>query len=106
MGLITIDQSKCKKDGVCVRECPFSLIRLSAASGFPEMVPDGEVVCTSCGHCTTVCPHAALDHERVALHLTSPIEEDISIGEARQYSFSGHAAPSVFSKTDLLKKRK
>ena len=87
MGLITIDQNKCKKDGVCVRECPFSLIRLSTTSGFPEMIPGGEAICTSCGHCVTVCPHAALDHERVPLELTSPIEENISVGEAQAVQF-------------------
>jgi nitroreductase/ferredoxin len=87
VGFIKIDENKCKKDGICVRECPFALIRLSAVSSFPEMISGGEDICTLCGHCVTVCPHAALDHERVRFELTSPIRENLTIDEARAVQF-------------------
>ena len=88
MGLITIDQNKCKKDGVCVRECPFSLDQ--AFYGKRLSRNDSGTVKLSAPHADIVspyCPHAALDHERVPLHLTSPIEENISVGEAQAVQF-------------------
>lgn len=60
MALITIDREKCKKDGICAAECPFSLIELSGADGFPEIRPAAARLCIQCGHCVAVCPHDAL----------------------------------------------
>ncbi len=87
MGFIKVDEEKCEKDGVCVRECPFALIRLSEDNGFPEMISGGEVICTRCGHCVTVCPHGAFDHERVPLQLSSLIDESLAIDEAQAVQF-------------------
>ena len=50
MGLIRIDEEKCKKDGFCASECPAAIIRLKKGNGFPEMVPGGEEICIDCGH--------------------------------------------------------
>lgn len=60
MALITIDRNKCKKDGICVAECPFSLIALTGEEGFPEIRPAAARLCIQCGHCVAVCPHDAL----------------------------------------------
>jgi nitroreductase/NAD-dependent dihydropyrimidine dehydrogenase PreA subunit len=87
VGFIKVDEKKCKKDGICVRECPFGLIRLSTAGGFPEMILGGEDICTLCGHCVTVCPHAALDHERVRFEFTSPIQGNLTVDEAQAVQF-------------------
>ena len=43
MGLLRVDTNKCKKDGFCVLECPFSIIQLEGDNGYPTMVPGGEV---------------------------------------------------------------
>lgn len=60
MALISIDRTKCKKDGICVAECPFSLIALTGEEGFPEIRPAAARLCIQCGHCVAVCPHDAL----------------------------------------------
>ncbi|MCK5228899.1 MAG: nitroreductase family protein [Desulfobulbaceae bacterium] len=60
MSLISIDQSKCKRDGICAAECPFHLIVLQGEKGFPEIQPEAEQLCIECGHCVSVCPHGAL----------------------------------------------
>ncbi|MFH1020141.1 MAG: nitroreductase family protein [Pseudomonadota bacterium] len=60
MAMITIDRKKCKKDGICARECPFSLIALTGEDGFPEIRPAAARLCIQCGHCVAVCPHDAL----------------------------------------------
>lgn len=51
------------------------------------MVPGGEIVCTRCGHCVTVCPYSALDHERMHRELTTPIHHDLAIDETMAEQF-------------------
>jgi len=38
MDLLTINQSKCKKDGVCVASCPMAIIKLQDGDGYPEII--------------------------------------------------------------------
>ena len=59
MKLIDIDLEKCKKDGICIEECPFDLL-VENADGIPEMAPGAEAVCMRCGHCIAVCPVGAV----------------------------------------------
>lgn len=60
VAFLTIDHDKCKRDGICVAECPFSLILENKETGFPEIRPAAERLCITCGHCLAVCPHQAL----------------------------------------------
>lgn len=62
MELITVDADKCKKDGLCVLECPSGALELDAEGG--PMAAD-PAVCNACGHCVAVCPHGALTNSRV-----------------------------------------
>jgi nitroreductase/NAD-dependent dihydropyrimidine dehydrogenase PreA subunit len=59
MSQITVDASRCKKDGACVAECPSRTLVLDE-KGFPEEVPGGG--CILCGHCVAVCAGDALTH--------------------------------------------
>ena len=67
MGLLIIDEEKCRKDGICVRECPMVIIKQKDENSFPEMAPGGEDICNACGHCVAVCPHGALSHDWVPI---------------------------------------
>jgi nitroreductase/NAD-dependent dihydropyrimidine dehydrogenase PreA subunit len=87
MGLLKIDQSKCKKDGICSASCPMGIIRLQEGNGFPEMVPGGDQVCLVCGHCVAACLHGALDHERMPLHGCPPIQGKLTISEDQAIQF-------------------
>ncbi len=60
MGLLTIDEDLCEKDGLCAMVCPFRLIGLEVGSSFPRAVPGAEKRCIQCGHCQAVCPQGAL----------------------------------------------
>lgn len=60
MQLFTIDESKCKKDGICLSECPACLIEMKAPDAVPSPVFEAETLCIKCGHCVAVCPHGAL----------------------------------------------
>jgi MinD superfamily P-loop ATPase len=51
-----IDPGKCKKCGLCVRECRFNA--LFQLPGKPPSVVEN--LCCGCGLCWTVCPHGAI----------------------------------------------
>ena len=38
MNLLKIDESKCKQDGFCARECPPAIIRLKEKETYPMML--------------------------------------------------------------------
>jgi nitroreductase/NAD-dependent dihydropyrimidine dehydrogenase PreA subunit len=87
MGLLSIDRSKCKKDGFCVRECPTAIIRLAKEEGYPEIVPGGTAMCLECGHCMAICPHGAVSHERIPLEKSPLIQKELRINEAQAAQF-------------------
>lgn len=87
MKLLTIDETKCKKDGLCASECPLVIIKLKGGDGFPEIVPGGEDICNRCGHCVAICPHSALDHAQVPRDSSPLIEKDLEINENQTVQF-------------------
>jgi nitroreductase/ferredoxin len=87
MGLLIIDESKCKRDGICVRDCPVSIIQLPEGKKTPEIVPGGEAMCIDCGHCVAVCPHGALSHRRIPIESSPLIQEELRIGEKQALQF-------------------
>jgi nitroreductase/NAD-dependent dihydropyrimidine dehydrogenase PreA subunit len=87
MGFLIVDESKCRKDGFCAKECPMAIIRLRDKESYPEMVPGGEQLCTQCGHCVAVCPHGALSHTLVPIESCPSIREELSIGEEQAVQF-------------------
>lgn len=87
MGLLRIDASKCKKDGVCVQECPFGIIRLKEDSGYPDIDPGDEASCLVCGHCVAVCSTGALSHERIPIEDSPIIKKELAINEEQAVQF-------------------
>ena len=75
MALITVDETKCKKDGLCADVCVARIIKRPDETHFPRSDPRFEETCIACGHCVAVCPTGALDHERVPLAACQPIPE-------------------------------
>jgi len=58
MSLFTVDQDKCRRDGLCVAECPAKIIEI-VGEGFPSPIAGAEELCINCGHCVSICPHEA-----------------------------------------------
>ncbi len=60
MSLFTVDQKKCRRDGLCVAECPAKIIEIVGEEGFPTPIAGAEELCINCGHCVSICPQEAL----------------------------------------------
>ena len=106
MGLLIIDETKCKKDGVCARECPMVIIKLKAGGGIPEMVPGGETICNNCGHCVAVCANGALSHAGVPIEQSPLIEKSLQISEKQAVQFLRSRRSVRFFKKQPVEKEK
>lgn len=87
MNLITIDETKCKKDGFCAAECPVSIIVQEGPSAFPRQTDDAEEFCIGCGHCVAVCPHAALTHRNCGPDDCPPLRKELAVTEDQAMQF-------------------
>src|SRR5512136_1694204 len=87
MGLLIIDETGCKKDGIYARECPMVVIKLKDGNGFPEVVPRREGICSNCGHCVAICPNGALSHASVPIEKNPSIEKELEISEEQAVQF-------------------
>jgi nitroreductase/NAD-dependent dihydropyrimidine dehydrogenase PreA subunit len=86
MKLLEIDESKCKKDGFCIRDCATAIIQFGG-SGFPEIASSAAANCLECGHCVAICPHGALSHSRIAIQSSPAIRDDLRIDEGQAEQF-------------------
>jgi nitroreductase/NAD-dependent dihydropyrimidine dehydrogenase PreA subunit len=71
MSLITVNEEKCIKCGMCVVECPTGVLKLEA-NGPKEVNPNA---CLECGHCVAVCQKEAIDNKKSPLAMQSEIGE-------------------------------
>ncbi|MGC4064478.1 MAG: nitroreductase family protein [Polyangiaceae bacterium] len=58
---ITIDEERCRRDGVCIGLCPVRVFA-RGKDGLPEVAHPEE--CCACGHCIALCPKGAILHDR------------------------------------------
>ncbi len=87
MGLIAIDKTRCKQDGLCAADCPTAVLRLKDKESYPELVPGGDQMCLRCGHCVAVCPHGALSHAEVPLADCPPLRKQASVTHEQAVQF-------------------
>ncbi|MHB1127578.1 MAG: nitroreductase family protein [Bacillota bacterium] len=75
MSFITVDESKCKRDGICIAECPMKSIEFTEKGAFPTAAAlSGD--CIDCGHCVAVCPQGALAHRSLTPEQCLPLLKD------------------------------
>lgn len=77
MGLFIIDSDKCKRDGICVEECPIGILKMKDANSPPAPLPFAEKVCLRCGHCVAVCPHGAFSLEGMMTDDCQPLDRKL-----------------------------
>ena len=87
MGFLQIDESKCKRDGICASECPTAIIHLKDKTSVPAIKAGREDACLICGHCVAVCPHGALSHTRVPIEGCPTVEENLFLNEKQAVQF-------------------
>ena len=64
MAFLTIDETKCKQDGICAAECPLQIITQEDDKSFPQIAESDKTDCIACGHCVAVCPPRCLERDR------------------------------------------
>lgn len=77
MRFMKVDETKCKRDGICVAECPRRIIELEGGDGFPGVAPEREYYCMNCGHCVAVCPNGAMSLGRMPIETCPEIGKDL-----------------------------
>ena len=87
MAFLTIDETKCKQDGICAAECPRRIITQEDGKSFPQVVEVDEAYCMTCGHCVAVCPHGALSVTGVDIEDCPEIERALVLSwdQAKQF---------------------
>ena len=77
MTLFTVDQKECRRDGLCVAECPAKLIEIIGKEGFPTPIAGAEELCINCGHCVSICPHEALSLKTMSPKDCLPMRKEL-----------------------------
>lgn len=86
MSLFTIDDTRCKKDGLCAAACPMAIIAWQKDE-IPVLVNGAEKMCINCGHCVAICPHAALSHAAMTPDQCPEIDEALAISPEQTEQF-------------------
>jgi nitroreductase/NAD-dependent dihydropyrimidine dehydrogenase PreA subunit len=79
MGIFTVDPKICKRDGLCVSECPRRIIMMKDPDSVPVPRHDADEQCINCGHCVTVCPHGALTLKTMRPDECPPVQKGWSL---------------------------
>jgi len=87
MAFLTIDETRCKQDGICAAECPRRLIIQEDDKSFPRIPPANEASCMACGHCVAVCPHGALSVAGVDIKDCPEINNDLVLSRDQADQF-------------------
>jgi nitroreductase/NAD-dependent dihydropyrimidine dehydrogenase PreA subunit len=88
MGILAIDETKCKLDGICAAECPRMLISFDKEQKtIPYIKEEKEPFCMACGHCVAVCPHGALSISGAPLEVSTEIDKSLTLSweQAEQF---------------------
>ena len=87
MRLFKVNPEKCKRDDICVFECPAQVIERVGTDAVPTPAVRADEDCIGCGHCVTVCPHAAFEHRELHPDQCPPIQKEQSVGPERLEHF-------------------
>jgi ferredoxin len=79
VALFTVDQKECRRDGLCVAECPARIIEIVGKEGFPTPIVGAEEICINCGHCVSICPHEALSLKTMSPKDCLPLRKELHL---------------------------
>lgn len=88
MELLSVDQERCKRDGICAAECPTRVIKMPSPGGnFPKSTADADEYCLACGHCVAVCPAGALSLDWLAPQDCPDVRQELVISAEQAEHF-------------------
>ncbi len=77
MSILTVDDAKCNRCGICVLECPSRIIEQADPKALPILVEDQVERCITCGHCVSVCPFAAIALKTMKPEDCAPVNKEL-----------------------------
>lgn len=77
MALFTVDEKKCRRDGLCVAECPAKIIEIIGKEDYPTPIAGAGELCINCGHCVSICPHGAMFLKTMSPKDCLPVREEL-----------------------------
>lgn len=80
MPLFTVDETKCLRDKICIKECPMQIIIMKSTEETPIPAAMAEQICINCGHCVAVCPSGALKLNTMDPAACEPLGSDWNPG--------------------------
>jgi nitroreductase/NAD-dependent dihydropyrimidine dehydrogenase PreA subunit len=87
MALFSVDPTTCKRDGICVAECPAGLIEMTSRESVPTPIEGAEQLCIKCGHCVAVCPHGALSLKTMSPEQCPPVRRELMLNQEHTEHF-------------------
>ena len=101
--MITVDPQKCCHDGLCLNDCPMSLLEMK--NNLPAFRENAEKDCIACGHCMAVCPKGALSLNHALPGDCLPLKKKFSYDETYQL-LSGRRSIRRYTDQKVDKKRR
>ena len=74
---LSVDDAKCTRCGICVKECPPRIIEMIDPKALPTVIPDQAERCIVCGHCVSVCPFAAISLDTMKPEDCAPVTKEL-----------------------------
>ncbi len=87
MGTLRIDETMCRRDGICAAICPGRLIEQQEAQEIPRHIPGAMELCIDCFHCVAACPHGALAIGEVDVAACKMLNPQLSLSPAAAEQF-------------------
>jgi nitroreductase/NAD-dependent dihydropyrimidine dehydrogenase PreA subunit len=86
MSHFVIDESRCKRDGICIAVCPVGILE-AREDGVPRPAADAERMCITCGHCVAACPHQAFSLRAMPVESCPEVRPEWRLGPEQAEHF-------------------
>ncbi len=77
MSRLIVDDAKCNRCGICIKECPPRIIEMVEPKALPTVIPDQRERCIVCGHCVAVCPFEAISLDTMMPVDCAPVNKEL-----------------------------
>ena len=75
MDWFVVDETKCRRDGICVAVCPVRILEIGGDE-FPRPLAGAAALCIRCGHCVAACPYGACSLDSMPSDACPPVRPE------------------------------